>query len=115
MDVLTHMLQSGDGLDKLVTEVPRIGRGKANALDARNGVDALKQLIKGHFAAGEVLPIRVHGLPKQSNLFGSLTRQHLYLGNDLLRQPAALSSARQGHNAERAELIATIHNGHMRL
>ena len=83
MDVLADFFQSTDGVDQVVGEVARVGRGKADALQAANGIDLRQQVAERNASFRHILAVGVDRLPEQRHLFRAAARQPLDLRQDL--------------------------------
>ena len=98
------------GLDDLAREVARVRGGKAHAADALHACRP-RPAARRRCACRQDRPIGVHVLPEQLNLrqAGSAHAGEPRRGRS--EGAAALASARVGHHAVGAELVAALDDG----
>jgi hypothetical protein len=115
MHMLHHFGQFGDCANQVVAEVARVGRGEADALDAVDVAQEFEQSREGHAPLQQVLAVGVDGLPQQGDFFGAALGESAHFLDDVGGRSAALAPARGRHDAEGAELVAAVLDGHERL
>ena len=59
------------------------------------------------------MPVGVHRLPEQHHLGVSAAHERLHLGDDVVGIAAHLGPSRPWHHAEAADVVATLHRGHV--
>jgi hypothetical protein len=110
VDVLAHLLALRHGLDDVGGEVVRVGAGEPDAADALDLVHRPKELREQRLQTGprhrEVTAVGVYVLAEERDLHDSATRQSLYLGQDVADLPRQLRPPNEGHDAERAVVVA---------
>ena len=113
--MLRKLRQVGEGLDEVLLVTDRVRAGEADALDAIDLMDGFDELHEGAFATdGRELmaAIQIDDLAQQRHFLHSATGQALHLFDDFRDGPAALFTARVGHNAEGAFHVAALHDAH---
>jgi len=115
MDVLAHLVQAADCVDQVVRKVAGVGRSEADARQPSYRGDPIQQVTEWDAPLRHVLSVGVHRLAQQGHLARAAARQPLDLLKDLGRRAASLAAPCIRHDAEGAELVAAVHDGHMRL
>ena len=105
---------SGQGrhrLNHIVREISGVGGREPDTLDSRHGIYPVQEFGEraGRFQSFEA--VGVHRLPQQGHFFGPVRGQMFDFGDNIPRGAAALLATGERDDAERAELIAPVHDG----
>ena len=98
--------------DDVVTHVPGVARGVADALDAVDGRDVADQQREvGDVAVVHLAAVGVDVLAEQVDLAHALFCELYNLGYHVVERPADFLAARVGDDTETAVLAAALHHG----
>ena len=95
----------GHGLDDVVGEVPGVGRGEADALQALD-LTAPAQQFAERVPISELRTVRVDVLTEQGDLEYPVGDERTDLGQDVAGAAVLLLAAQAGHDAEGAGVVA---------
>jgi hypothetical protein len=110
VQVLAYLGHVADGADQARRQVVGIRRREADARESLDGVDALQQVGQVD-RRRQIPPIGIDRLAEQRHLATSGFDQPADFGDDGLGRVAAFAAARGRHHAERAVLLAALHDG----
>src|SRR6202043_3216044 len=96
----------GHRVDDVVGEIPGVGGGEADALQALDLTGGAEQFAE-RVPVPELRPVRVHILTEQGDLEYSIRYQRADLVQDVAGTAVLLLAAQARHNAERAGVVAS--------
>ena len=114
MQVLANGRRLGHGLDRLGSEVFRVGAGEAHPSDAVDGPDGPQQLGEQRPPARDVPAIGVDVLAEERDLHDAVRRQAPDLSHQFVEGPADLPATDGGDDAEGALVVAADLDRHPR-
>ncbi|OEI67234.1 hypothetical protein Cus16_3135 [Curtobacterium sp. ER1/6] len=98
-------------VDHVVGEGGRVRAREADALEPLDLAGGAEQLAEG-LPVAELDPVRVHVLPEQRHLDGTVVDERLDLGEHVARTAVLLLAPERRHDAERAGVVAPDRDGH---
>ena len=110
--MLAEMPSVSNGVDELIADVLRVRGHKPHAANALHFVHHPEEV--GKIRRLMILSIGIDILPEERHLGISLRDRAAHLRHDVLRRAAALAPAHIGNNAERTEIITSVHDRHPR-
>src|SRR5579875_2785099 len=110
IDVLTHLGETGDGIENAVSEVSRVGGEEANTYEPVDLAERLEEIGEIAPLGAQVPPIAIHNLAKQRHLAGPLSNQAPRLGDQLWNRPADFPPASERYDAVRTPTVASCHH-----
>ena len=108
VQVLAHRRALGHRRDGLGTEVFRVRRREADAAQAVDRIERAQEVgeLRAVLPGAEIAPVRVDVLAEQRDLAHAVGDELLDLVHDVTHAPADLGATHDGHDAERARVVA---------
>ena len=112
MAVLHDFWNITDCFDEVGAEVARVRRGVANPLNPRNPGKQSQKIGERDIAFSKIFAVAVDGLAEQRHFFGAQLRQASNFFDNLFGWATPFASPGGWNDAERAELVASVLDGH---